>query len=129
MSWDVCSVECGSRPCVQLIDIIETVYRGASKGRGLVVSPKGPLLYIMLGVTDPLTLGLAQTIQPGIATDRSASRAFSLKAPAFRRCISVLYDECQCLALNEFRPELMQKQIVLRRDENALLDPLLPLQE
>ncbi|KAF8874397.1 mitosis protein DIM1-domain-containing protein [Gymnopilus junonius] len=24
-----------------LIDIIETVYRGASKGRGLVVSPKG----------------------------------------------------------------------------------------
>lgn len=26
---------------LQLIDIIETVYRGASKGRGLVVSPKG----------------------------------------------------------------------------------------
>lgn len=25
----------------QLIDIVETVYRGASKGRGLVVSPKG----------------------------------------------------------------------------------------
>lgn len=25
----------------ELIDIIETVYRGASKGRGLVVSPKG----------------------------------------------------------------------------------------
>lgn len=25
----------------QMIDIIETVYRGASKGRGLVVSPKG----------------------------------------------------------------------------------------
>ena len=25
----------------KLIDIIETVYRGASKGRGLVVSPKG----------------------------------------------------------------------------------------
>lgn len=24
----------------ELIDIIETVYRGASKGRGLVVSPK-----------------------------------------------------------------------------------------
>jgi hypothetical protein len=24
-----------------LIDIVETVYRGASKGRGLVVSPKG----------------------------------------------------------------------------------------
>jgi len=28
---------------LQLIDIIETVYRGASKGRGLVVSPKGAL--------------------------------------------------------------------------------------
>lgn len=26
---------------LQLIDIIETVYRGAAKGRGLVVSPKG----------------------------------------------------------------------------------------
>ena len=24
-----------------MIDIIETVYRGAAKGRGLVVSPKG----------------------------------------------------------------------------------------
>jgi hypothetical protein len=26
-----------------MIDIIETVYRGASKGRGLVVAPKGEL--------------------------------------------------------------------------------------
>lgn len=26
---------------LQMIDVIETVYRGASKGRGLVVSPKG----------------------------------------------------------------------------------------
>lgn len=25
----------------EMIDIIETVYRGASKGRGLVVAPKG----------------------------------------------------------------------------------------
>ena len=30
----------------QLIDIIETVHRGASKGRGLVVSPKGILLLV-----------------------------------------------------------------------------------
>ena len=30
----------------ELIDIIETVYRGASKGRGLVVSPKGKLHYL-----------------------------------------------------------------------------------
>jgi len=28
-----------------MIDIIETVYRGASKGRGLVVSPKGQPAY------------------------------------------------------------------------------------
>lgn len=32
----------------QLIDIIETVYRGASKGRGLVVSPKGQSLIAYL---------------------------------------------------------------------------------
>ena len=32
----------------QLIDIIETVYRGASKGRGLVVSPKGAILLVCL---------------------------------------------------------------------------------
>jgi hypothetical protein len=31
------------QPDSQMIDIIETVYRGASKGRGLVVSPKGEL--------------------------------------------------------------------------------------
>lgn len=31
---------------LQMIDIIETVYRGASKGRGLVVSPKGTSLSI-----------------------------------------------------------------------------------
>jgi U5 snRNP protein, DIM1 family len=33
----------------ELIDIIETIYRGAKKGRGLVVSPKGtknPLTYL-----------------------------------------------------------------------------------
>jgi hypothetical protein len=28
----------------ELIDIIETIYRGAKKGRGLVVSPKGELI-------------------------------------------------------------------------------------
>ena len=32
----------------QLIDIIETVYRGASKGRGLVVSPKGTILQVCM---------------------------------------------------------------------------------
>src|ERR1700716_3435523 len=28
----------------ELIDIIETIYRGAKKGRGLVVSPKGEFI-------------------------------------------------------------------------------------
>jgi hypothetical protein len=32
----------------QLIDIVETVYRGASKGRGLVVSPRGPFSIFLL---------------------------------------------------------------------------------
>ena len=30
----------------ELIDIIETIYRGAKKGRGLVVSPKGTLTFL-----------------------------------------------------------------------------------
>ena len=29
----------------ELIDIVEVVYRGASKGRGLVVSPRGELSF------------------------------------------------------------------------------------
>lgn len=29
----------------ELIDIIETIYKGAKKGRGLVVSPKGKSMY------------------------------------------------------------------------------------
>ncbi len=35
----------------ELIDIIETIYRGAKKGRGLVVSPKGTsTLHVVFGV-------------------------------------------------------------------------------
>src|SRR3954464_10166639 len=32
----------------EMIDIIETVYRGAKKGRGLVVSPKGMLSFLLV---------------------------------------------------------------------------------
>ena len=32
----------------ELIDIIETIYRGAKKGRGLVVSPKGMFMSLIL---------------------------------------------------------------------------------
>ena len=35
----------------EMIDIIETVYRGASKGRGLVVSPKGELVLARFGLS------------------------------------------------------------------------------
>lgn len=31
----------------ELIDIIETIYRGAKKGRGLVVSPKGECFLLL----------------------------------------------------------------------------------
>lgn len=34
----------------ELIDIVEVVYRGASKGRGLVISPKGKFLLSLLCV-------------------------------------------------------------------------------
>lgn len=52
----------------QLIDIIETVYRGASKGRGLVVSPKGPFGFASLNIPlcttpDPSLLRLFDSIQ------------------------------------------------------------------
>lgn len=33
----------------ELIDIIETIYRGAKKGRGLVVSPKGKFFRASFG--------------------------------------------------------------------------------
>ena len=36
-----------------MIDITETVYRGASKGRGLVVSPRG--LLCTFSIVTPLT--------------------------------------------------------------------------
>lgn len=40
----------------ELIDIIETIYRGAKKGRGLVVSPKG-MLNCYLSLWIELTFG------------------------------------------------------------------------
>lgn len=50
---------------VQMIDIIETVYRGASKGRGLVVSPKGvsTLASTLGAVTDTSLCRLLHTLQ------------------------------------------------------------------
>ena len=49
----------------ELIDIIETIYRGAKKGRGLVVSPKGKFTLINL-----LGCSFLQSREPGMKYDR-----------------------------------------------------------
>lgn len=41
----------------ELIDIIETIYKGAKKGRGLVVSPKGGFSVFSVWVGTRLILG------------------------------------------------------------------------
>lgn len=41
----------------ELIDIIETIYRGAKKGRGLVVSPKGAYSACWFSITGFLVGG------------------------------------------------------------------------
>jgi U5 snRNP protein, DIM1 family len=46
----------------ELIDILETVYRGAKKGRGLVVSPKGRSNIIHRGINQALTSFLQTTL-------------------------------------------------------------------
>lgn len=63
-----------------MIDIIETVYRGASKGRGLVVSPKGlpASLPMLTFLTDHY-----QTIRP--VTDTSTRISFLSLYPMYIR--------------------------------------------
>lgn len=44
----------------ELIDIIETIYKGAKKGRGLVVSPKGMFLLLNTRQSEALlTIGIS----------------------------------------------------------------------
>ena len=47
---------------LQMIDIIETVYRGAAKGRGLVVSPKGCSSIFTRGTWTDLGLRLLHSL-------------------------------------------------------------------
>lgn len=54
-----------------MIDIIETVYRGASKGRGLVVSPKGASYSSFLCITPQLLCRLFYPLQ--VLKDRWSS--------------------------------------------------------
>jgi hypothetical protein len=51
----------------EMIDIIETIYRGAKKGRGLVVSPKGKLISLLYIC---IMLISYQITRPGTATKR-----------------------------------------------------------
>lgn len=50
----------------ELIDIIETIYKGAKKGRGLVVSPKGERM--PLETENPRSLTLIQIIRRDTGT-------------------------------------------------------------
>lgn len=52
----------------ELIDIIETIYKGAKKGRGLVVSPKGR--YSPFGCEIGWELTMMQITRQGIGTEQ-----------------------------------------------------------
>lgn len=47
----------------ELIDIIETIYKGAKKGRGLVVSPKGELTALEMQVQELMDGRLQYQVQ------------------------------------------------------------------
>ena len=49
----------------ELIDIIETIYRGAKKGRGLVVSPKGKF-FTFLTSNQPLNPLASTSLPPSL---------------------------------------------------------------
>lgn len=63
-----------------MIDIIETVYRGASKGRGLVVSPKG----------NSSLERLSKVAQP-LPVSRLLNQVSILKSARRDHCIPLLY--------------------------------------
>jgi len=70
----------------ELIDLIETVYRGASKGRGLVVSPKGALAlslraHLVHSDLRLMFISSLQTTRPACGTRRRSRppRSLSLR--------------------------------------------------
>ena len=86
----------------ELIDIIETVYRGASKGRGLVVSPKGLPYRICLQrvlltrarrLFDPLPLLILNAscfdLFIGFCTDNTPRTAMTSLIITFRHTLSI----------------------------------------
>lgn len=62
----------------ELIDIIETIYRGAKKGRGLVVSPKGMFPFIPFSSTGKAVADgcCSQIILLGIGTNDPTHEVF-----------------------------------------------------
>ncbi len=70
----------------ELIDIIETIYRGAKKGRGLVVSPKGTLPNLIFSLPKAVVLAISrpwtdswQTTPRDTDTRRPVSRCSLLR--------------------------------------------------
>ena len=73
----------------ELVDIIETIYKGAKKGRGLVVSPKGEWKDLLVFVScDFLLIGI-QTILRGTDTRPGRSCVICGILPHLWRCPSL----------------------------------------
>lgn len=75
----------------ELIDIIETIYRGAKKGRGLVVSPKGGSGLLDTGYS----LILVQTTRPDIVTRSGSQQLVCLDQGVFA-CEFHLWQNGRC---------------------------------
>lgn len=66
----------------ELIDIIETIYKGAKKGRGLVVSPKGTSDLRLVVYMPFANSQLLQITRPGTDTKHCLPRRVITLAPA-----------------------------------------------
>ena len=63
----------------ELIDIIETIYRGAKKGRGLVVSPKGESYHSLLKDMGEIGAnGMCRLFYPLSVLDRSFGQVYHM---------------------------------------------------
>lgn len=66
----------------QMIDIIETVYRGASKGRGLVVAPKGELGHIQIACRVARRPSFADLFRSSLQTTPQGTNTKLFQEPA-----------------------------------------------
>ncbi len=81
----------------QLIDIVETVYRGASKGRGLVVSPKGRLDATFNSTGTHLSIRLFNTIQILSARNNLEDVGSYVLALFFWTLVGKFAARCKCI--------------------------------